>query len=303
MKKIILLGMVCSMRMASVTACNICGGGSGNYLGLLPQYQKHFVGLRYQFRGFETTHPPSLIPGMSGRKSIESYGSIELSGRYCPGKRWQILGILPYQFMRQVANGAAVSNQGIGDPLLMVYHSLIPGSMREGHKWRYLLQAGGGLKLPLGKHQQSSEIADYNPVLQPGSGSWDKMVSLIFSMRAKNGGLMVDASWTANGKNKFDYRFGNRFQATARTFYTLKRCDGTWMGSAGVYSENSQGDRHQEKYQSYTGGSLLMPMTSVEYFTEHIATGINIRVPAWQNLGDGYIKSNMRLLFNVSYLF
>jgi hypothetical protein len=185
----------------------------------------------------------------------------------------------------------------------MVYHSLIPGAIREGHKWRYLLQAGAGLKFPLGKHIQSSEIGEYNPVLQPGSGSWDKTLSVIFSMRAEKVGLMTDANWTANGKNVYGYQFGNRFQATARSFYTLKRCDGTWMGSAGLYVEHSMADRHEGKLQSYTGGSLLMPLAGVEYFTDHIATGVNFRFPVWQNLGNGYIKSNMRLLLNVSYLF
>jgi hypothetical protein len=303
MKKTMLLGLVFTMLIQYTNACNICGGGGGNYLGLLPQYQKHFIGLRYQTRSFQTTHPPSIIPGMTGRKSNEFYQTVEIAGRYCPGKRWQLLGFAQYQFMHQTLNQETNSKQGNGDPIIMGYYSIISGAIVEGKKWRHLLQAGAGIKLPLGAHSYLNESELYNPVFQAGTGSWDKLVSLIYSLRAKKSGVMADVTTTLNGKNNVGYQFGHRISGTLRVFHLQKIKKTTLLANCGMFAEHSMQDIFNGNSQDYTGGSTLMPSLGLDYFRNHLSAGINYRCAVWQNLGDGYIKSNARLLVNVSYMF
>lgn len=296
--------MVCAMLIQSATACNICGSAAGgSYLGVLPQYQKNFIGLRYQYRSFESTHPYSIIPGLSGRKSMERFQSADITGRYCPGKRWQILGFIQYQYLEQRIEGRTFTLSGPGDPMLLAYYSVLPGKRKVAGKWQQLLQAGAGIKAPLGRYRGMTESSEYNPAFQAGTGSWDGLLSLIYTLRSDQTGLVLDATGAFNGENSMKYRFGHRINATARAFYTAKYAGSTWMGSAGLYGEHALEDRLMGLRQEHTGGTLLMPVMGLDRFTENWAMGINLRIPAWQNLAEGYIKSHSRWLLNVAYLF
>jgi hypothetical protein len=54
-KKIIIsLMLLCSTAFTSF-ACDICGCGVGSYyLGILPEFNKRFIGLRYQHKSLQT---------------------------------------------------------------------------------------------------------------------------------------------------------------------------------------------------------------------------------------------------------
>ena len=44
---------------SSLNACDVCGCAvSGHQFGILPQFQKHFAGIRYGYRSFKSVHPP-----------------------------------------------------------------------------------------------------------------------------------------------------------------------------------------------------------------------------------------------------
>jgi len=303
MKKHILLGMAMAVLIKTTNACGICGCPSaGTYLGVLPQYQKHFIGLRYNYRSFETTHPASIIPGLSGRKSTEIFQGLELIGRYVPSKRWQIIGILPAQQMQKTIGTETTVNVGIGDATVIGYYSVLPGKPKKEKGMIQLLQLGTGIKLPTGKNEWADENSDYNPAFQQGSGSFDGILSAIYTLRKNNFGLLTDASFQWNGKNKFSYQFGNKLSGSSRVFYTFKKNDNTWMFHTGIYAENSMADYLNNKFQHNTGGSIIMPMAGIDFYSRRISTGINYRTPSAQNLFGGYVKSKARLLFSVSYI-
>lgn len=298
--------ILCAICVPNTThACSICGcAAGGNFLGVLPQYQKHFLGMRYNYRSFNTTHPASIIPGMSGRKSTETFQSAELAARFCPGKRWQLFGILPYQFLQQSISGTTTQKSGIGDAQIMGYFSVVPGAIREGKKWRHLLQMGGGLKLPTGGHTRMlAQEGEYNPAFQLGSGSLDPMLSAIYTASAGKWGLNADATLALNGKNPDGYRFGKRISSTIRIYYALKKCKSTWMFHAGMYGEHSAQDYQNEKAQSYTGGTLLMPVIGADRYAKKWGMGANYRRATFDNMQGGYVKSNGRLFLSVYYLF
>ena len=182
MKKIILLGMLAIYAVPKIVACNICGGGGASgFMGVLPQYQKNYLTLRYQTRSFQTIHPPSIIPGLGGQKSNEKYASTEIMGRYCIGKRFQTIALMQYRQMEQDVAQASYRKQGFGDPTAMVYYALVPSNSDPHKKFKQIMQFGLGIKIPLGKNDIISENDEYNPVFQPGTGSWDKLLSVVYS--------------------------------------------------------------------------------------------------------------------------
>lgn len=296
--------MVLAMAIQKTIACGICGGpNAGTYLGVLPQYNKHFVGLRYNYRSFNSTHPNSIIPGLSGRKSAEQFQSTELIGRYIPGKRWQILGSISYQNMKQTIANQTTENNGFSDANFSVYYSVISGRERKNKRWKHLLQTGAGIKLPTGKNTWANETEEYNPNFQMGTGSLDKLVSLIYTVRTKRFGILSDLNLIINGNNQYEYRFGNKYSVTTRFFYTNKWKERSWIAHTGIYFEKSNTDFWKNKTQNNTGGSIVMPLTGFDLYLKGWTVGLNYRLPIWQNLSNGYVKSNARLLASVSILF
>src|SRR3954462_7781905 len=102
-KRIIILILVVLSSRAVVQACAICGCGAGNYyFGIMPQYQKNFVGVRYYQYSF-TSH---VGQGYSPYEAThETFRTTELWMRFYPTPRIQIFSLIDYNFNTQVDQG------------------------------------------------------------------------------------------------------------------------------------------------------------------------------------------------------
>ena len=59
-------------------ACTVCGCSASNqYLGILPQFHRHFLGLQYQHREFRSEHPAHEA-GHSGTVSQENFNTLQV---------------------------------------------------------------------------------------------------------------------------------------------------------------------------------------------------------------------------------
>jgi hypothetical protein len=98
---------------------------------------------------------------------------------------------------------------GNGDLLLGVRHGIPAGSSGS-------LVAGLSLEAPLGRHRLESPASRsdrgiLDPTLQPGSGSFDLVGSLLYAHRLAGPSLDVtgSASYQRNGTNDLDHRVGD----------------------------------------------------------------------------------------------
>jgi Putative MetA-pathway of phenol degradation len=98
---------------------------------------------------------------------------------------------------------------GIGDTLVGVRHALVAQP-----SWS--LVAGAGLEMPTGDYRLVAPAALFDvgvldPMLQPGSGSWDVLLNLQSTRRLTTSGLdMTGAlSYQINTTNPLDYSFGD----------------------------------------------------------------------------------------------
>src|SRR6478736_3420439 len=221
MKKITLTILILSITFSSF-ACPFCGCGVGNfYLGLMPDFQKRFIGLRYQYIPYETN-----IKGDEGQFSKDYYHTIELWGGINLGKRWQLLGFIPYQINYQNTDDGKKTLSGISDVSALANYKLLDKTkMGEGKSTSQQLWIGGGIKLPTGKYQidpnnPETEIGDVNS--QAGTGSVDFMLNASYNVRINKIGFNTSATYKINTENKENYQFGNRFNVSSFVFYAAK---------------------------------------------------------------------------------
>jgi len=111
-----------------------------------------------------------------------------------------------------------LETKGIGDALLMMKYNIIPLNILDEIEFTI----GGGIKIPLGESQLTSNGLLIPADMQPGSGSWDFLGWLYFSkgrLFELPLSIISNLSYRINGTNNrfevdgFDYKFGNEFIA------------------------------------------------------------------------------------------
>ncbi|MBK6622536.1 MAG: hypothetical protein IPG32_17290 [Saprospirales bacterium] len=214
-------------------ACDVCGcSAGGSSFGLLPNYHRHFMGIRYQYRSFLSEHHDA--PGVF---STERYHSAEVWGRWVLGKRFQLFGQLPYNHYTQEQEGAMRSFDGLGDASLIAQVVVFNTGDSLGLSWRHGLQLGGGVKLPTGRSRAGEGSGDISPSLLPGTGSFDFPIQGLYTLRYGKWGANLEASYRINTANRDEYRFGNRLNGSLRVFYAPGKGKAIFMPNAGIQFE------------------------------------------------------------------
>ena len=108
---------------------------------------------------------------------------------------------------------------GLGDTLVGVRHALVADPS-------FSLVMGAGLEMPTGDYRLTApsalfDVGILDPMLQPGSGSWDVLLNAQVSRRLTTGGLDLTGalSYQINTTNPLDYSYGDDAIASAAVAY------------------------------------------------------------------------------------
>lgn len=302
MKKYFFLFLVLLIK-SNVLACDICGCGAGSYyIGLMPQFHKNFVGVRYRYSIFESHL------GRSSQSSVfatqEIFRTTEIWGRFYPHRKVQILAFLPYQFNTQLEKGIAKNLQGIGDAMVIANYNIF-NTLYDTTVFKHSLWLGSGIKLATGKYRynESSSQQVANPNFQLGTGSYDFLLTANYTIRYRKLGINADISYKVNTQNSQNYQFGNRLSANLQLFYIRNIGNIGFMPNTGVYLENSATDKRNNYYVENTGGNLLAATMGIDIFFKNLSAGLNYQIPTIQNLADGQIKAQNRAFIHLTFLF
>jgi len=260
MKKIVIATAIALLSFTTVNACEICGCGLGNYyIGLLPQFSHKFFGLRYQYRRFHT-----VMADDASQFSRDYYKTAELWAGWNIGKRWQLIAILPYNYIHQVSDDGVTNNQGIGDIAIMGNYKVF--DKRSKNAVTQQLWLGAGVKLPTGKFN----IDATDPALvavantQTGSASTDFMLNAMYNVKVKKIGINSSASYKINTANKDDYSFGNKFSASSFVFYPIARKEVSIVPNLGILYEQTASNKLVKETVAQTGGHLFSTAAGLE---------------------------------------
>jgi len=300
MKKIILI-LIFSITLSSVHSCEFCGCGVGNfYLGILPQFSKNFVGVRYQAQRFDSH--VGLHPSLA---TSEYFQSTEVWGRFYPIPKLQVMTMVTYHVNKQVTTSGNVYLEGLGDiPVLVNYNVFTTTRDDEDHLVNHDLWAGGGIKLPTGKYKfQETPTEVANPNFQLGTGSVDFFMNGLYTLRYKKIGINADATYKMNTYNNDQYHFGNKFNGSAAFVFVQQIGQVGIMPSAGMYFEDSAQNKSGSITIVDSGGRATFATAGLQLYWGKISLGGIYRTPLSQNLANGRIKANDRLMAHLSFLF
>jgi hypothetical protein len=307
MRKIFLISILLIAGAYDLSACDICGCGVGSYyIGILPDFKKRFVGLRYQYKTL-TSH---LGPGGSRSylTTAETYQTAELWGGWNIGRRFRVIGFVPLNFNSRENQGVSMHRSGLGDIAAVGYYQLLDKQQTAGSK--LLVQSlwlGAGIKLPTGRYEpaEHKENEDAPNNFQLGTASTDFTLNAMYDVRLMDLGLNANASYKINTNNRYDYRYGNKFTANLLAYYKIRLKEKlTIAPNAGMLYETAAKDRETKKYTvDISGGYSLMATVGMEATIGNISAGANFQPAVSQQLADMRIKAGNRAMVHVTYLF
>ncbi len=289
---------------SSLNACDVCGCAvSGHQFGILPQFQKHFAGIRYGYRSFKSVHPP-LFSTDTEKISREYFHTTDLWGRYVLGSRIQLFGFVPYHHITKTENGTSIIQKGMGDVTLIGLYAIINQLKSENGLWTHHLQAGGGIKLPTGASDYITIENEWIPGIQQGTGTADFMFNANYFLRYNNVGLSTETSWRINSRNtKHDFQYGRRTTSSIRAFYVIHMGEKSLMPSIGTTLEHSALDYHEGADVALSGGYGLYGHVGMDFFSSGFTAGISIQPVISQNIANGNLISGSRVNAQFAVLF
>ncbi len=289
--------LMLSMSANQTRACDACGCSvNANYFGILPQFNKHFIGVRMLQSNFDMKHTPTLFP-KADPYFKEQLNRYEIWGRYYMTKRIVAFASVPWQNNIRMDQGITTSYQGLADATLSANYIAINTGDSGRLMLRNTLMIGAGIKLPTGKFS-----SDRPASIQTGTGTWDYNFNIIYTIRYKNWGLNADATYRINGSSE-TYQYGNRLISSARLFYWRKIRSISLLPNAGVLFERAAQDKSNEIPQIYTGGNGIYFAPGIDMYLRRFVLGFNITVPINETLNNGYANTQNRLATQLLFLF
>lgn len=305
MKRITIVLFACCF-FVKANACDICGCGvGGNYIGILPEFQKHIFGVRYRFNSLKTHLGIGGTP--TYLTTSEAYHTAELWGGWSIGKKFRAMVTIPYGFNENNNQGISKSKNGLGDISAAVYYQLL-NNKRTVFTKNLLVQTlwiGAGIKLPAGKYtaaDKQNNIQNAN-LFQLGTASTDFTLNAMYDVRIQDAGLNISAGYRINTANKYQYSYGNKFNSTAQLYYKVRiKNKFTLAPNAGIMYEQAKKDIDSKISVDVSGGSLLVGSVGIETGFKKNAVGANWQTPLSQNLANGFVKANNRAMLHISFL-
>lgn len=292
-------------------ACDICGCGVGSYyLGILPQFNQRFIGLRYQYNALNTHLGPQ-----GQRTAItadESYHIAELWGAWNVGQRFRVMAILPYNFNYREVPGAGTSGskRGLGDVALIGYFRLfdLSAATAQSGLFNHSLWIGGGIKAPTGSYDNSERVnvgSDAPNSFQLGTGSTDFTANLAYDARLMDLGFNLNVAYKINTENAYEYRYGNKFTANALFYYKFLLRNGIRIApNAGLIYESGQQDMEYDTFRvGQSGGYVTSAIGGAESSFGRISVGANYQLPFSQDLAGQRVHAGNRLMAHMSFAF
>lgn len=281
-KHFLILGSLFLIPTTALFACDLCGCSSaGAQLGVLPQYNRSFLGMRYQFTGFQHLNVLESTIG-DARVLEDDYHTIEAWSRIMLTPKDQLLVSVPFVIKTRFRTDTETQVQGIGD-ISLLYNRIL--YQYDVTPWSYQWSAGFGARLPTGKYRQRNASLQMLPIgMQIGTGGWAIPVFTQFGARYNSVGLLGEFFAQFHSENESSYQLGNYYQGGLYMIYYTVWKEVMLMPHVGMRLESSSNDLEFEETVIHTGGSRWAAQFGVDSYWKDWHLGFRYTAPVSQNL-------------------
>jgi hypothetical protein len=296
--------MMLMLSSAWLFACDLCGyGSSGNYVGIMPEFQKNIAGIRYRNNSFKTHIGQNNSETYLTRK--ESFSTMEIWGSFRVIKKVQLLFGLPYQnnaFSNKT--GKTVMN-GIGDANISGLYTVFSLNKltKQNRAFYQMVHLTGGMKIPTGKYTASADLSSGN-LFSIGTGSLDWNAGLIYEMKLQRTGFNLGVNYKMNSSNHDHYRYGNKLQSSFQLYRKIDLSEkATLSPNIGISAENNDEDSHNGFDVYNSGGYVTNASFGMEMKLNRILLGFNKQLPMQQSIARNTIYAYARNMIHLSFTY
>lgn len=283
-------------------ACDICGSSmGGTNMGILPQFYKNFIGINYSFKSFLTDH--TTLGSQGTWNSTEFYQRAELRSRFYLGKKVQLFTFIPFTYNTQNENDLRTTIKGFGDASVLINYNVFVTADSTSKDWRHSIQLGGGVKLPTGRYNKLNSDAELNPNIQAGSGSYDLLADLIYTIRYKKWGMNINGTYNYNMTNPMGYRFGDKVSIATSFFYWGKANKIYFLPYVGMNYYYAFNDYHDASRLSQSGGTTMSVNIGLDTYLGSWTVRVRGELPVYQTnpVTKSGLSLNVGLLYNFKF--
>ena len=174
------------------------------------------------------------------------------------------------------------------------------------------LTVGLGVKTPTGSSTVKGSSGKFiHAHMQPGTGSWDPLIAIVYARMMNPFLLQADATYQLATRNSDGYRFGDSFTANLVGKYAVSRIFNITGGLTFLHV-NGSSDR-DGKYTNLnslmddpanTGGNSLWLSPGLQLLpSKGSLIDVKVQVPVWEHVKGVQLVSRYRILLGVSYSF
>jgi hypothetical protein len=285
---------------ASPAAATTCSCANVPLLGTMelatPGEGKWFLASTYEYHdASKLISGSSSVPDATGRDRTSEALVLEVSRGL--GEKFSVSAMLATVRHDRTVGGLSDSATGLGDSIVMLKYSPRAISLYS----RNALSFGVGAQLPLGKDDASSDGVVLAEDLQPSTGAYAGML-WVYAARSLNESssarLYANATYTNNGENDRDYRFGHSTTLSVGGSYQTQY---PWGFNLELLYRNAERDQRAGSTIPNTGGEWLDLVPAVQYHVnDSMALRLSGRLPVARDLNDQLqftTKYSIRLTF------
>lgn len=313
MIRYLLIGACLSMALHSL-GCDVCG----IFLNVQPNDRNTQFGLLYRVRALSrdfNEEGVSLLKHGGTTESVttenkvrELMQAIELRADIRLGDKWALLVAVPavntYQSVNDLQRYDAY---GLGDPFAIMRYQLVNtkrGAADTTGGLVHRLQLGGGLKAPLGRSDVTYNGERLHPDAQPGTGSWDALMSIEYALRSNRNGLLFNSVGRLSTADKYRVRLGHTVSTSLELFRSFRVAKALQLlPTIGGYTEWAGHDDVDGVTQEGTGGTTIFATAGLRtYWKSWMLTTTYQKALAW-DIGDEMTATDYRVIAGLSYFF
>ncbi len=321
MKKITLsIFLVIAFSSISL-GCDVCNIyeytnlNNRSFIGFFYRYRTFngyaHLGNEHQFQ-FPTNGRTSHEPEENGlyadktQQDYETYTTWELRGNITLKEKINFQFILPYEqntvyYKKIIAlpkpeTDTTIALEGWGDLMLAADYIF----QKSNGKIKHIFRPGFAINFPTGDYKKASEEGKlYDPIIQPGTGSWAWIIRANYQVIYRNTGLMASLNYQIAGKGKHNYDFANSFNFNADVFHQLFLGNLAIVPRMGTYMENASHDFFQNEKVALSGGNSWFGNIATDFNFKKWTCQIAYQIPFSESLNGNQLGNAGRFNFGI----